>query len=167
MNRKSEYIDGFRKGIPIGLGYLPVSFTFGVMAVAGGIPVLLTVFTSVSNLTSAGQFAGAKLIFASAGYFEIALTTFVINIGYMLMSLALSQRLEEKTSVWQRLLIGYGVTDEVFAIASVEKKRLTAQLRMQSVRSCVWKDTMIVFTNSRNEPHAIYVSHSLLSGRHR
>ena len=53
MNRKSEYIDGFRKGIPIGLGYLPVSFTFGVMAVAGGIPVLLTVFTSVSNLTSA------------------------------------------------------------------------------------------------------------------
>lgn len=126
MNRKSEYIDGFRKGIPIGLGYLPVSFTFGVMAVAGGIPVLLTVFTSVSNLTSAGQFAGAKLIFASAGYFEIALTTFVINIRYMLMSLALSQRLEEKTSVWQRLLIGYGVTDEVFAIASVEKKRLTA-----------------------------------------
>ena len=117
MNRKSEYIDGFRKGIPIGLGYLPVSFTFGVMAVAGGIPVLLTVFTSVSNLTSAGQFAGAKLIFASAGYFEIALTTFVINIRYMLMSLAL---------VWQRLLIGYGVTDEVFAIASVEKKRLTA-----------------------------------------
>lgn len=77
MNRKSEYIDGFRKGIPIGLGYLPVSFTFGVMAVAGGIPVLLTVFTSVSNLTSAGQFAGAELIFASAGYFEIALTTFV------------------------------------------------------------------------------------------
>ena len=53
MKSKSEYIDGFRKGIPIGLGYLPVSFTFGVMAVAGGIPVLLTIFTSVSNLTSA------------------------------------------------------------------------------------------------------------------
>ena len=48
-----------------------------------------------------------------------------------------------------------------------EKKRLTAQLRMQSVRFCVEKDTMIVFTINRNEPHAIYVSHSLLSGRHR
>ncbi len=126
MKSKSEYIDGFRKGIPIGLGYLPVSFTFGVMAVAGGIPVLLTIFTSVSNLTSAGQFAGVKLIFASAGYFEIALTTFVINIRYMLMSLALSQKLDERTGTFQRLLIGYGVTDEVFAIASVEKKKLTA-----------------------------------------
>ena len=126
MKSKSEYIDGLPKGIPIGLGYLPVSFTFGVMAVAGGIPVLLTIFTSVSNLTSAGQFAGVKLIFASAGYFEIALTTFVINIRYMLMSLALSQKLDERTSILQRLFIGYGVTDEVFAIASVEKKKLTA-----------------------------------------
>lgn len=126
MERKEEYADGFRKGIPIGLGYLPVSFTFGVMAVAGGIPVSLAIFTSLSNLTSAGQFAGTKLIIAGAGYFEIALTTFVINIRYMLMSLALSQKMEEGIGFFRRLLIGYGVTDEVFAIASVEKKKLTA-----------------------------------------
>ena len=126
MNNRDEYKDGFKKGIPIGLGYLPVSFTFGVMAVAGGIPVSLAIFTSISNLTSAGQFAGAKLIFAGAGYFEIALTTFVINIRYMLMSLALSQKLDENVSVLKRLIIGYGVTDEVFAIASIEKKKLTA-----------------------------------------
>ncbi len=126
MERKEEYRDGFRKGIPIGLGYLPVSFTFGVMAAAGGIPVSLAVFTSLSNLTSAGQFAGTKLIIAGAGYFEIALTTFVINIRYMLMSLSLSQKMEGGIGFFRRLLIGYGVTDEVFAIASVEKKKLTA-----------------------------------------
>ena len=126
MNNRDEYKDGFKKGIPIGLGYLPVSFTFGVMAVAGGIPVSLAIFTSISNLTSAGQFAGAKLIFAGAGYFEIALTTFVINIRYMLMSLALSQKLDTDVGILKRLMIGYGVTDEVFAIASIEKKKLTA-----------------------------------------
>ncbi len=126
MERKEEYRDGFKKGIPIGLGYLPVSFTFGVMAAAGGIPVSLAIFTSLSNLTSAGQFAGTKLIIAGAGYFEIALTTFVINIRYMLMSLSLSQKMEEGIGFFRRLLIGYGVTDEVFAIASVEKKKLTA-----------------------------------------
>ncbi len=126
MNNHNEYRDGFRKGIPIGLGYLPVSFTFGVMAVAGGIPVSLAIFTSISNLTSAGQFAGAKLIFVGAGYFEIALTTFVINIRYMLMSLALSQKLDEDVGVLKRLIIGYAVTDEVFAIASMETKKLNA-----------------------------------------
>lgn len=126
MNKGFEYKDGFKKGIPIGLGYLPVSFTFGVMAVAGGMPVALAIFTSLSNLTSAGQFAGTKLIFAAASYFEIALTTLVINLRYMLMSLALSQKMDESTGTLQRLLIGYGVTDEVFAIASVEKKKITA-----------------------------------------
>ena len=127
MNRKSEYIDGFRKGIPIGLGYLPVSFTFGVMAVAGGIPVLLTVFTSVSNLTSAGQFAGAKLIFASAGYFEIALTTFAINIRYMLMSLSLSQKVESKMTNLERWVLAFGITDEIFAVAMQQREEINAK----------------------------------------
>ncbi len=127
-NRKRyEFKDGFVKGIPIGLGYIPVSFTFGIMVVSGGLPAWLAIFTSVSNLTSAGQFAGIQLILAGAGYFEIALTIFVINMRYMLMSLSLSQKIEQKTSLRQRLIFGFGITDETFAVASVEKKKLTAE----------------------------------------
>lgn len=121
-----EYRDGFIKGIPVCLGYLPVSFTFGLMAVSGGLARWLTVFTSLTNLTSAGQFAGVQLIFAGAGLFEIALTTFVINMRYMLMSLSLSQKIAEGTQLWKRLIFGFGITDEIFAIASIEKKKLTA-----------------------------------------
>ena len=121
-----EYRDGFIKGIPICLGYIPVSFTFGLMAVTGGLSRWLTIFTSLSNVTSAGQFAGVQLIFAGAGLFEIALTTFVINMRYMLMSLSLSQKIAEGTALWKRLIFGFGITDEIFAIASVEKKKLTA-----------------------------------------
>ena len=72
---KLNYKNGFIKGIPIGLGYLPVSFTFGLMAVESGLPIWLVIFTSLSNVTSAGQFAGVNLITAGAGYVEIALTT--------------------------------------------------------------------------------------------
>ena len=121
-----EYRDGFIKGIPICLGYIPVSFTFGLMAVTGGLSRWLTIFTSLSNVTSAGQFAGVQLIFAGAGLFEIALTTFVINMRYMLMSLSLSQKIAEGTALWKRLIFGFGITDEIFAIAAVEKKKLTA-----------------------------------------
>lgn len=124
-SKKNQFIHGLKRGLPIAMGYLPVSFTFGLMAVNGGLPLWMTVFISLSNVTSAGQFAGTKLILAGAGYLEITLTTFVINIRYMLMSLSLSQKLEPKIPLWQRLIFGFGITDETFLVASSEPGLLT------------------------------------------
>ena len=101
------------------------SFTFGLMAVSGGIPIWMAVFISLTNLTSAGQFAGTNLILLGASFIEITLTTFIINIRYMLMSLSLTQRLEPGMSIHKRLMIGYGVTDEIFSVASMEEGTLS------------------------------------------
>lgn len=125
LSKKSDFIYGFKKGLPIALGYVPVSFTFGLMAVGGGLPPLTAILISLTNLTSAGQFAGTSLILEGAGYFEIALTTFVINIRYMLMSLALSQKIDPDITLGQRLVFVFGITDETFSIASMEKGRLS------------------------------------------
>lgn len=122
----NDYKYGLKKGFPIFLGYLPVSFTFGFMAVSGGLPVWLALIISVTNLTSAGQFAGTNLIFAQAGYLEIALTTFVINLRYSLMSLSLSQKIPPKTPIWKRLIFSFGITDETFVVASTELHTPTA-----------------------------------------
>lgn len=126
MSWKREFRCGFQNGLPIGLGYLPVSFTFGFIAVSGGLPVWVAVLISFTNLTSAGQFAGTNLILAGAGYFEVALTTFVINIRYMLMSLSLSQKLEKKTGTLKRMLLSFGITDESFVVASLYPEKITA-----------------------------------------
>lgn len=126
MNWKHDFCRGFKHGIPIGLGYLPVSFTFGFLAVTGGLPVWLAVFISLTNLTSAGQFAGTNLILAGAGYMEVALTTFIINLRYMLMSLSLSQKLDEKATTLSRMIFAFGITDETFVVASLQTKVLTA-----------------------------------------
>ncbi len=125
MSQKEQFIYGVKRGIPIGLGYIPVSFTFGLMAVNGGLPLWLAFFISLTNLTSAGQFAGTSLILANASYLEVTLTTFVINIRYMLMSLSLSQKLEKGITLPQRLVFGFGITDEVFSVASSENGKLT------------------------------------------
>ena len=117
----NDFKYGLKRGLPIALGYVPVSFTFGLMAVSGGIPIWMAIFISLTNLTSAGQFAGTNLIIMGASYFEITLTTFIINIRYMLMSLSLTQKLDKTMSLTKRLLIGYGVTDEIFSIASMEQ----------------------------------------------
>ena len=118
------YRKGFRDGIPIGLGYLSVSFTFGIMAVNTGLPVWLAVLISMTNLTSAGQFAGINLIYNQVPYIEMALTQLVINMRYALMSVTLSQKTDKSFNLLHRFLISFGITDEVFAVASGKKSEI-------------------------------------------
>ena len=125
IENKKQYALGLKRGLPIAVGYLPVSFTFGLTAVSGGLPVWLAIIISLTNVTSAGQFAGTNLIIAGAGYLEITLTTFVINIRYMLMSLSITQKIENKTTLLQRLLFSFGITDETFTVASMEEGKLS------------------------------------------
>lgn len=110
--------------MPIAIGYIPVSFSFGMLALKGGLSVWAALIISMTNLTSAGQFAGMNLIAAGAGLAEIGITTFVINIRYMLMSLALSQKIE-KLPFAKRALVSFGITDEIFTVASTTPKKLT------------------------------------------
>ena len=88
-NRKMDFAAGIQDGIPICLGYIAVSFTFGIMAKNAGLSTWEAVLISLTNLTSAGQFAGLSLITASASYFEMAFTQLIINLRYSLMSCAL------------------------------------------------------------------------------
>lgn len=120
-----EFIRGVNQGLPITFGYIPVSFTFGLMAVNGGIPVWMAILTSLTNLTSAGQFVGTGLIIADASLFEIAFATFVINIRYMLMSLSLSQKITFGMPLFKRCIMAFGITDEIFTVASLEKQEIT------------------------------------------
>ncbi len=111
---------GLIQGISIGLGYLSVSFSFGILAVQSGLTVWQAVLISLTNLTSAGQVAGLKLITLNAAYFELFLTELVINIRYALMSLALSQKAHKSFRTPHRLAVSAGVTDEIFAVSSIQ-----------------------------------------------
>lgn len=126
----NEFIKGINQGFPITLGYIPVAFTFGLMAVNGGIPAWIAILISLTNLTSAGQFAGTGLIIADASLFEIGLVTFIINIRYMLMSLSLSQKITPEMSLLKRSIMAFGITDEIFAVASLEKQEITFDYMM-------------------------------------
>ena len=109
---------GLRDGIPIAAGYFSVSFTFGMLAVQDGMSPFHAVLISLLNLTSAWQFAGLTVIVSGASLLEMALTQLVINIRYALMSVSLSQKLDSSVKTFQRMLIAYGNTDEIFAVAS-------------------------------------------------
>lgn len=113
-----DFKRGMRDGIPIAMGYVPVSFTFGLMAVSVGMTWWQALLISVTNLTSAGQFAGLDIMAAGGAYMEMALTEFIINLRYALMSLSLSQKLDNSMTLPHRFAISYGITDEIFGVAS-------------------------------------------------
>ncbi len=123
MNRK-EYLLGVRDSLPVGIGYFAVSFGFGVAAV-GTVSVVQATVMSLTNLTSAGQFAAIGVIAAASSLWIMLLTQLVINSRYALMSLALSQKLGKPFGLFQRLIIAFFNTDEIFALAMQRPVPLT------------------------------------------
>ena len=122
---RSEYAGGLRDGLAIGVGYFSVSFTFGILAVNGGLSPLTAGLISLTNMTSAGQFAGLTVILAHGSLVELALTQLVINLRYALMSLSLSQRFGPAFTTWRRMIVAFANTDEIFAVAMGRAAPLT------------------------------------------
>lgn len=117
------FLKGMRDGIPIGLGYFAVSFTLGIAAKKAGLTAFQASAMSAMMLASAGQFAGIGMIAAGAGFAELVVTELVVNLRYLLMSGALSQKVRRDKPFYHRFLMAYEVTDEIFGIAmSVEGK---------------------------------------------
>lgn len=122
---KGQFTEGLKDGVPIALGYLSVSFSIGIMALASGLNVFQGALMSLTNVTSAGQFAGIAVIASGGTLLELILTQVIINLRYALMSLSLSQKLPEKMPLWQRMAVAFANTDEIFAVAMNHAKSLT------------------------------------------
>ena len=119
-----DFKEGCADAIPICLGYIAVSFAFGIEASKIGMTTFQAAMTSLLNVTSAGQFSALEIIARNGSFFELAVLQLVINLRYMLMSCALSQKLDLKLPTIHRLGISYGVTDEIFGVSVLKKGRL-------------------------------------------
>lgn len=108
---------GLKDGIPIGLGYLAVSFSLGIAAKSAGLTPIQGFVVSLLCMASAGEYVGFLSIAAGAAYIEIAIATLIANARYLLMSTAMSQRMDSKLSIKHRILMAFGITDELFGIA--------------------------------------------------
>jgi predicted branched-subunit amino acid permease len=120
----AQWKNGIKDGVPICLGYIAVSFTFGIVARKTGLTPFQAVIMSATNLTSAGQFAALGLIGASATYLEMAVTQFIINLRYCLMSCSLSQKLDSKSVFVHRFVVAFGISDEIFGVSVCKNGKL-------------------------------------------
>ena len=120
MNKK-HFLEGLKDGIPICLGYISVSFAFGIFAVENGLSPAEALIISMCCVTSAGQLAAVPIIAGVGGLVELAVSQLVINMRYALMSISLSQKLDDSIKLPHRFAIAFVNTDEVFAVASAQK----------------------------------------------
>lgn len=117
MNTINNFKKGLKDGLPICIGYFPVSFAFGIFAVENGLTILQAFLISVTNLTSAGQLAAVPIIAGGGTLIELAVSQLVINSRYSLMSVSLGQKLSSKVKLFERMAIAFGNTDEIFAVS--------------------------------------------------
>ena len=117
MSARAEFARGAKDGLPIMAGYFAVSFTLGIAARNAGLSAFQAGLASFLLNASAGEYAAFSAMAAGAGYIEAAFMVLVANARYLLMSFALSQKLAPTTPLWKRLVVGYDITDEIFALA--------------------------------------------------
>ena len=122
MKRFSEFLRGIKGGLPICMGYLGVSFAFGIFAVEKGLSIMEATLISMTNLTSAGQFAAVPVIVGGGTFLELILGQIIINLRYTFMSVALSQKLDKSVRLIDRFIISFANTDEIFAVAVSNKE---------------------------------------------
>ena len=119
QNDRISFLKGMRDGVPIALGYFAVAFTLGITAGKAGMNALQSSLMSALMLASAGEFAAISMIGSGAGVMEMIVTTVVINMRYLLMSSALSQKVQPNRPFLHRIFMSYAVTDEIFGIGSL------------------------------------------------
>ncbi len=124
MKETNSFKRGIMGGLPICMGYLAVSFAFGIFTIQSGFEIWQAVLISLTNLTSAGQLAGVPIIAAGGTLVELAITQLVINSRYALMSVSLSQNLGPSITMLDRFIISFANTDEVFAIAASNRNKV-------------------------------------------
>ena len=123
-SRMKIFSEGLRDGLPIGLGYLAVSFSLGIAARNAGLNPFQGFLASLLTIASAGEYAAFAVIAAGGSYIEMALTILITNLRYLLMSCALSQKFDPRAKLGHRLLVGFGITDEIFGAAIARPGKL-------------------------------------------
>ena len=116
VHRSAIFAQGFRDGLPIGMGYLAVSFSLGIAFSSAGFTPGQSFITSLLCNASAGEYAGVSLVAVQATYIEVALMTLIANLRYLLMSLAFSQRFRPGESLLAKSILAFDLSDELFAI---------------------------------------------------
>ncbi|WP_426577875.1 AzlC family ABC transporter permease [Xenorhabdus stockiae] len=139
--KSSSFIEGIFDSLPIVIGYIPISFAFGLSAVKLGFSPLEAIFFSCVIYAGASQFVITALLSAGTSLWIAALTVMAMDIRHILYGPALRYRLKQKLSQKKTVIWAFGLTDEVFAAATtklIKDQRSWSENWMVAIAMCSW-----------------------------
>jgi 4-azaleucine resistance transporter AzlC len=111
-------LQGVAAALPVAIGYMPIAFAFGVLALKTGISPINIVLMSILVYAGSSQLIAIGLVAGGATGWSIILTTFVVNLRHLLLSAAMSPYFQR----WRKselAAFAYELTDETFALHSI------------------------------------------------
>ena len=114
---KSTFAAGLIAALPIALGYLPISFSFGVAATRAGLSGPEAFGLSLIIYAGAAQFLALALITGGAPVLVAAFTLVAMNVRHVLYGPALVKRAGPGARTRHAWAWAFGLTDEVFGAA--------------------------------------------------
>lgn len=118
-----DFFRGLRSATGLGIGYVPIGITYGIIARTGGFTFLETVAMSLMVFAGASQFIALNLLSSGVGPVQIVFTVFMVNLRHFLMSTSLRDKIDEGSRPLE-MIYSFGITDETFAVSSVESGKV-------------------------------------------
>ena len=109
-----DWAEGFKKSLPVAMGYLPAGIAFGVLAQVAGIPVWATIMLSVVLYAGAAQYACLPMLSAGLPIGNIATNIAAINLRHVFYGMPLLQYLPKNKIAKTYCL--FALTDETFSV---------------------------------------------------
>ena len=109
-----QWIEGFKKSIPVAMGYLPAGIAFGVLAQVAGLPIWATIMLSIVLYAGAAQYACLPMLTAGLSLGSIATNIAAINLRHVFYAVPLLQTMP--TQKLARIYCLFALTDETFSV---------------------------------------------------
>lgn len=114
---------GMKDGLPIFIGYIPISITFGMIAVQGGFNLWQTLLMSALVFAGASQFMAVNMVVMGASSVEIVIATFILNLRHFILNLSIMNEWQHMPKKW-RSLLSFGITDETYSVLTMKEKKV-------------------------------------------
>ncbi|TGD24872.1 branched-chain amino acid ABC transporter permease [Companilactobacillus suantsaicola] len=102
--------------LPTVFGYIGIGISFGIVAAASGLSVLMATLMSLIVYAGSAQFILVSLLVIGTPIVSIVLSVFLVNSRMILMSMTTATFFKKNTML-ENILIGSLITDESFALS--------------------------------------------------
>lgn len=126
----NDFLIGLRDSIPLVIAAMPFGLVYGALGQSIGLEQWLVMAISIFVFAGASQFIAVSLITSGSSILLIVLTVFFVNLRHTLYSSSLLPHVKG-ISTWKRLLMGFSLTDETFAVVTNRVQHAYSQQQLE------------------------------------